>query len=327
MKSYDICYRNDGQAFYGFELLVVLGVTLAFSVLCCAASAQESPSALAGPKVEVATTRMSLVKLDFDGRLKILDERPERAALDLLTLTEAEREATRRILQQRAIDVSDLLSQHQALFLKIQTSRQGMAGGGTRSEKPESELSAYMREFRPLADHLLNPPLLDVLSGVLTKENSKKFSQLVHEYNTAVLTERNSTPREGSDSGARMAGESGQQDSSKTDSRSREKGVDESRGSLSPMQLNRMEMNALLREMAKSLSSMVQERREKTEELIKTLDLTPEQEAKIRKIIRGQGERGGLNPTREDQREMWRLILVELTADQRVKAQAYRNRK
>ena len=82
----------------------------------------------------------------------------------------------------------------------------------------------------------------------------------------------------------------------------------------------RMEMNLLLREMGRSLQSLVQERKAKTEEIIKALDPTPDQEAKIRTIIRQVGEKSGLSPKVEARGELMRQILQVLTPEQRIKA-------
>lgn len=84
----------------------------------------------------------------------------------------------------------------------------------------------------------------------------------------------------------------------------------------------RMEINLVLREMARSLSSLVQERAQRTEELLKSVEATPEQEGKIREIVRSVGR--GPEISESQRGEMMRQILQVLTPAQREKFMASR---
>src|SRR6201999_770796 len=80
----------------------------------------------------------------------------------------------------------------------------------------------------------------------------------------------------------------------------------------------RMEVNLTLREVAKSLQSVVKERRERFDELIRITDATPEQQAKLQTIVR-EKPASGMRPTAEDRETRERKIMEVLTPEQRTK--------
>jgi hypothetical protein len=79
-----------------------------------------------------------------------------------------------------------------------------------------------------------------------------------------------------------------------------------------------MEVNLLLREMGRSLQSTIKERRERFEELLRIVDATPEQQAKLQAIVQ-EKPKNGLRPTAEEREERERKIMEVLTPDQRRK--------
>lgn len=90
----------------------------------------------------------------------------------------------------------------------------------------------------------------------------------------------------------------------------------------------RVELNLLLREMGRSLKGIVDERKEHMDHFLKSIEATPEQEAKIRAITREAAEankknggNGGIGePTQEEKLATFRKILDVLTPEQRKKA-------
>lgn len=256
------------------------------------------PDPMSGPKVEpgggeAAKAPASLVKRDFDGKLERLDRRPEAAALDLLGLTAEERAGADKLLAARAGKVSELLTEHYALFLSLQGARQGGAAA--------EELRPKMREFREAAGGLVDPPLAQQVAATLPEAKRAEFSRLVGEYIRAMSEE---------DAATRRGGEPAMEGDRPAARRPERAGA-------APM---RMELNLLLREVGRTLSAMVTERRERMDELLKAVGASDEQGEKIRRLAReAAAEGGGMNQTEAQRAELARKILDVLTPEQRRK--------
>ena len=235
---------------------------------------------LSGPKVVEHTRPATLVKREMGGSLVPLDTRPEQAAIDLLGLSESERAAADKVLQERFAQVSKALSEHYDLFLKIATARKG---GASREEQ-----APLLREFAAAERSLLDPPLADRVADMLPKAKVAQFRALVREYSDALMKEEASK-------------------------RGNEQPVGERRAAM------RAEIGLTLREMGRALKATVDDRRERTDELIQKLDVTPEQEARIRAIIREVAGKDAIKGElkEEKRREMMRKIFAELTPEQR----------
>ncbi len=271
-----------------------------------AASAQTAPEPapasdpLRGPAVEPAgaagsagsgtstpAARKTLVKRDFNGTMEVLDTRPEVAALELLTLSPEEAGATKALLERRAAIISRFLADHRDLFLSLQGARQS---GAMRESNKETREKIW--EFRKLADPLLRPALMEQIAPLLTDENKARFRTMVAEYTTALAAQE-ASQREGPAQRTRARDQDPQ--------RVRE----------------RAETGLLLREIARTLRSVVESRREKTESFIALIQPdSPEQEARIREAIRRIGEAQGTSPTHEQQRQMMAEIQSLLTPEQ-----------
>jgi hypothetical protein len=264
-----------------------IGATLAAVSLLAAevARAQDAPpaDALRGPTVKEATRPATLVHREMGGALVRLETRPEEAALGLLDLTKDQRAAADKVLAERYAAVSKQLSEHYDLFLKIVAARQG----GAQRE----ELAPMLREFRAAAAPLFEKPLEASIAAALPEDKATVFRSLVDEYEKALAAE---------DESRRPQGGAGAAPNER-------------------MTRARQEISLTLREMGRVLRSIVQERRERADELIQKLGATPEQEEKIRSIIRETaGKNGVVKELKEDQRrELMQKILAELTPEQR----------
>jgi hypothetical protein len=186
------------------------------------------------------------------------------------------------VLAERYAAVSKQLSEHYELFLKIVAARQGGAG--------RDELVPMLREFRTAAAPLFEKPLEASVAAALPEDKATAFRSLVDEYKKALAEEDESRRPQGA----------GPAPSER-------------------LTLPRQEISLTLREMARVLRSLVQERRERADELIQKLGATPEQEEKIRSIIRETaGKNGVAGELKEEQRrELMQKILAELTSEQR----------
>ncbi|MGH7133602.1 MAG: hypothetical protein ACREJO_16855 [Phycisphaerales bacterium] len=253
------------------------------------------PDLLGGPRVVDKPAKTSLVERDGGGKLVRLEVRPEQAALDLLGLTRAEREPADKVLAERMVKVSQLLKDNQALFAKIQTARQGGA-------KPQ-EIAPLMREFRPIALPLIEKPLGEQVAATLPEAKRADFQRLVTEYVQAAMAEeaanRAAAGGDGAMPGARPSG-------------------------APPVPQQRVEMNLLLREMGGVLRTIVKERREQTEELVRAIDATPGQQAQIQAITRDTKYGEGFERTPQQMGDIKRRIDAVLTPEQRQKLEEYR---
>ncbi|MCX5689343.1 MAG: hypothetical protein NTV94_06070 [Planctomycetota bacterium] len=247
-------------------------------------------SALGGPKVSQTSRAPTLVERDATGKVTRLTQRPEEAAIGLLGLTQEAKAPIEAFFIKRAAAVSRLLADNTPLFLKLQAARQG---GASRDE-----LAPLMEEFETVAADLLESPLSDSVRSLLPASAREPFTKFVDEYNAAVLAEE-------------LASRTGR--------------VVEGPRAMGPVASTRLEANMLLREMGRSLGTLVNERRERTAALIKAVDATPEQAEKIEKIFRSQTQ-GAQARTPETRGMIMRQILDLLTPDQRIKAREYLQR-
>jgi Spy/CpxP family protein refolding chaperone len=283
--------------------------------------ATQSPSdnPLAGPAVESVTT-LTLVKRDFEGKLERIEARPEAAAAELLTLTPDQRAMVNEVLERRSADVVKLTEENYELFLKLQGARQG----GDRKE-----MTTLMRDFRGVAEPLLKPSLFHQVRDVLPPEQRAEFARLVDEYLEALAAEPDPMgmgmqrgQRRGS-TDAKRNGDASPDPMSDADTRMGDgpkEGARSGAASGAPsgaLARRRVEMNLLIREMARGFGEMVEERREHTDELLKAIGATEEQEARIRAIIRENGETAALKPSEEQKSERFRKIMNELRPEQR----------
>jgi Spy/CpxP family protein refolding chaperone len=262
---------------------------------------------LAGPKVDKQSDQKTIIERSFDGNLVRLDTRPEQAAAALLTLTDDQRAAVNKLFEERSKEVSRVLYDNFDAFLAVQASRQ--AGGRRPDNKERDDVAMKTRQLRKAGIALVEPPLVEQVAKVLPDEQIPEFRRLVEEYMVAL--EEQAIRDNGRGQGAFLR-----------------PGNPTAEGpGRGPAVRERSEMNLYLRELARSLGALVQERREQTEALIKAVDATPEQAEEIQKIIRAAGEKSGGNPGRrptpEQRAETFRKIMDVLTPEQRQKAREH----
>lgn len=265
-----------------------------------------SESPLAGPRVDKTPTGKTLVERNFDGSLVRLDERPERAAVGLLTLSSEQKEPIGRLFEERGAAVSKLLYDHFETFLAVQAARQGGAFRPGGDSKEREQLASKMRELHDAAAEagLVRPALVEQVAKILPEDQAPEFRRLVSEYVTALEAQ---AQRE-------MGGTQG------AFTRPGSPTPDGARRGYGPG-AERTEMNLFLREMARTLGGLVQERKERTEALFKAVDATPEQRTAIEKMLRDGAEKSrGRQPTPEQRAENFRKIMELLTPEQRGKA-------
>ncbi|HYD00064.1 MAG TPA: hypothetical protein VEB22_02460 [Phycisphaerales bacterium] len=280
--------------------------------------AEPAPEAvLGGPKLTVKPTRPTLVARGADGTLIRLEERPEAAAIPLLKLDGEAKKAAEKVLAAHEAEVARCLSEHHGLFLQIQSGRQG---GDQRAAVP------LIRELRQKAPQLWEPPLLDRLAKALPVEKAVLLRTVVNEYLTEFSREGGpNEPSRGPLTETRRGGAGAEPMSDGSMMGEGMMTCDQPGATPVPApaplddpQVRRRVDNALvIRELARSLKTLTAMRKDQTERLLAGLDLTPEQDANVRAMIRETGAKSkGGYPSREDHQALIEGVRKLLTPEQ-----------
>jgi hypothetical protein len=259
--------------------LAAAAVTLTIAI---PALAQNQPTSaqppLRGPEVAERSARGSLVERDFSGKLKRLEMPPEEAALGLLRLDEATKAKTDAILAARAEILDRIVTENIDLVVRFAGARQA----GDRAEQLKL-LEEFSKKLEPLS---ARGKLIDELKGVLPRDKASRLDTLVNDYRRAAADDDVAE--------ARTRGE----------------------------QLSRLQAN--LRENLASLGSDVKRSYERTvaakaadfEQVLAQLSLRPEQESKIRGMVRDFVQETKGKPTPEQRRGLFMRIMALLDPDQ-----------
>lgn len=276
-----------------------------------ATTAPEAPI-LAGPDAgPTESASKTLVERDFGGGLVRLEVRPERAAVDLLSLTAEQRKTVDAFFDARGEAVASLLFEHLDLFLELQSARQSGTIGPGADRIAQRETAPKLRELRSVAAPLIEPPLADQVAVLLPGDQTTMFRRLVSEYTAALAAEANRD--------AGMTEDRPKPDSTPTTTRRRPAGAEngEPRAGMGSEFERRYEFSQLLREMARSLSAVVDARREQTAELLATVQATPEQAERIQRILRESSDTPGKPANAEQRAATARRIMDVLSPEQR----------
>lgn len=287
--------------------LVLLVPAISFGQQATSDTAADA-ALMEGPKVDARNAPKTLVARSFDGKLTVIEDRPEFAAVALLEIDESLLAAYTTLREDRAIAVNSLLRDEYELFLNLQGLRQSSAD--------PAKMRPLMFQFREAAGGLVDPPLKEQVAAVLPEEQRAEYLAIVQEYLEALRTDypagrearadKDVTPAESAEMNAAADGEK----------RKNRREVP------AAFREQRAEVVLLLREVAQSLGALVQASRERGDELMKAIEATPEQDAAIRVILQ---EKAGLGqkPTKANRAELFQAIAAELTTEQRRKLVQY----
>lgn len=258
-----------------------------------AARTSDDPSPLAGPKVNEqpgekspaapmdAMTPRTLVERDFEGKLRRLEVSPALAALELLSLSDEERQATQRILDERNMLMDELVQDHLKEITQLAGAFQsGDRAAGMKLLKPLIEDSAELRA---------RGKLVDELAGALTEANAKELQRLTLEYTRALVNER-------------MKDGNPQQPGKK----------------LSRLEAGGYEYIAGLgQEIKRSYERVFALQAKDFDDLLAKLSLTPEQDSKIRALVTDLVQKTYGKSTQAQQTKVFLDAYAVLDADQR----------
>lgn len=271
-----------------------LGILIVVGVVCVSAWADEpaGDAALKGPSVSASPkSEPTLIERDFEGRLRTLETDPVSAALPLLGLDAVSMEACHQILNERRA-ILDRVVQNNLLLL-VQTQQARQSGDKDEVRRLTRELIGKAGELRARGR------VLDEIKGVIPTEAFTKLDGLVRGYMSAAAKERNERGGDMSADGDAGAGAGGGAKA----------------GAM------RAEFAAMIgQEIRRSYERVVGQRVAEFEKLLKDLDVTPEQESKIRKIAADTFQRSeGKKPTRAQRAKVFLAVYKELDGMQRTR--------
>jgi hypothetical protein len=283
---------------------------------------------LAGPSVggDDAAGGATIVVRDFSGKIKRPDMRPEVAALQVLSLSPAEREATGQVLAQRAAMLDTLVRENIDLLLRAQTARES----DDRAEK-QAVLKETTRVFAPLGE---GGTLEVKLAAALEPANATKFRAVLREYWRARAREaapqRDDKPPPKKPAAQRQRGDEPMRDSAENPMRdAAPESMRDATGDADDLEapLTKRQRQALVRIAAETLGQEVRRSYEglaadgaaRLESVIETLALTDEQQTKVRAIVTEFAQESKLNPTRMQRLRLFLRVSKELTPEQRRK--------
>lgn len=275
-----------GRSLTVATLVLCVGLPLAPARAEPAGQPQTDPApALAGPRLAQAEQPASLVERDFEGKVKRLDEPADEAAARLLDLSPADRAAVGKIIAQRQAIVDRVVVEHFSTLLKLYN-----------ATDPEDRRSLFREFMTHMTELRERGRLADELAAILPPEQVQRHRDLVAEYFRAVAQEAGGEGMRGPDAGdgprARPGAGGG----------------------------------ALREEMLKQIGIAVRRSYERTfgqrqkdfEDLIARLNLTPEQDAVVRKLAVDSAQKQALEGRDErEQRRVFFRIMQELTPEQR----------
>lgn len=304
-------------------LLRVITAVGVLAALAGTARADDDADALAGPKTTVAApARLTIVKRDFQGRLEQLEERPEVAAVRLLTLDDPTRAKVDALLSERAAVVASLATEHYSEIFKLQSELQVQSAGGAMSRDARRARREILLQLREIAKPLLTPPLVETLASALPESQATQLRDMVKEYrDAAIASESNArgagTQQPATDNAVDSAADAMMKDDPAAPAASRKPPAgarlrEQIEGQIYDLRLAGREVN-------RAFQTFIADKQEQGERFLTLIDATPEQRAKIDKILREKGEAALINPTPAQRQENFQRILAELTPQQRRK--------
>ncbi|HZW11233.1 MAG TPA: hypothetical protein VFF69_15125 [Phycisphaerales bacterium] len=240
--------------------------------------AAQAQSSLAGPQVATEEAR-TLVVYEYGGGLQDLGLPPPEAALELLALDERARERVAHVLAERAMLAERLIIDNFELFSQ-----------GETVEASESKLGKalfFVQVLRVLEPLIERGPLEDEIRAQLPADQAAAFDRLLDEYWEAVGKARVEEARaKGEKIGLRRA-------------------VREAR------------RDQLGKEIELAAARAIESERFAVDYLTRGLDLTPEQQARIDRLVRDFGARTMGAPDEKAKEGLFAAVLAFLDERQR----------
>jgi hypothetical protein len=250
-------------------------------ILLAAATLAQPVSPLAGPPVARDPGHRSLVKYDFNSRLRRPETSPEHAAVLLLDLPAAERAKADEILARRAALIDGFVAGN--LFLLQELDTAGKAGGKL------DQFVLLLRTLEKIRPVLEAGPLRDQVASVLPAPEAAKFRAMVNEYWSAAIREGLRDSRAAGKKEARWLIDLGER------------------------------FKHLAEEIGRSYERQAASGTLFIDSFMADLNLTPEQARTINGLKFDMLERTGMHPGEKDQQQLVVGALAYLNVEQRTK--------
>lgn len=244
-----------------------------------APAAPKAPAApdadpLAGPRIADRTAdALSIIKRDDAGRITLLDVAPAEAAVRAIKLDDVTRAKVDRVLRDHAVVIDRFVADNLSLLVEAAQSR------AANREHLTKALDQLRQQAGPLRDRGM---LGQQLNKVLAPDQQQQVRQLVADYWKALNDERES------------------------EAKARNQPLD--RGALT----RELVTSVLGGEVRRSYDRVVGQQARDFDALLKHLNLTPEQEGKVRQIVGDsfQQSEGKVSPAERARlfAEVWKLL-------------------
>lgn len=281
MKRYK--FGSAGEAGLVRAGLVLLLVSAAGASALAQADSPAAPSPLigplTGPSVDATKAKRSLVERDYEGKVRRLEIPAEEAAIGLLGLSEMDRAKADEVIRERAATLDKVVIENVDLLLEMQTAR--ASGDMAKVRDVIQRFTAKLEGLRSRGKPV------DEIASALPEANREEYRRLVKEYHRAVYDE---LAQEAKSRGERW--------------RPREI-------------IARQVAQAVGAEVKRSYERQIGSRTQEFEQVLARLDLSPEQEAEIRRMVNQWAQEVKLNPTPTQRREIVEKVLSKLTPTQR----------
>ncbi|MGQ0627446.1 MAG: hypothetical protein ACT4PL_05015 [Phycisphaerales bacterium] len=234
--------------------------------------------ALGGPKVVEKQKPLTLIERDMAGKIKRLEQQPAEAAVRLLKLTPEIRAKVDRLLADHASAMDQLVRDNLKTIVAL---------GGARAAGQVDDARNHLRELMAAAGPLKDRGRLQSqLTTVLSETDRSEVRRLTNEYFTAVVKEK--TDEAGGESRVNMR------------------------------ELLFAEFAAFIGvEVSRAYERVVGQRTKDFDALLKTLNLSPEQEGKVRKVVGDSFTANYGKATPAEQARVFSEVYAILTPDQR----------
>lgn len=276
-------------------------VVLSCSVLCeCAAAprrddptptgspAQPSDAdALRGPSLEKHPERpqRSIVERDFNGRLKKLEDHPVLVALTKLDLTAEQKAAAEKVLGERAAAIDTIVRDNLRQLVELDGAKK--SGDTAAASKLQADLLEKAKPF------FKRGTMLAELMPVLPDDKFAELRKMVEEYSRVATQDRAADPMSGKDKPNAV-------------------------GNLLAQGFENFGAEAKA-----SFKRVVEAGGKDFDKLIQMLQLTPEQESKVRQKAGDLYQKTYGKPTKGQQFRLFLSIYAELDTEQRHRLAAY----
>lgn len=232
---------------------------------------QPAANPLGGPKIDAPTAAASLISTDFNGTVRRLETTPEEAAVSLLSLSGSAKERVDALFAKRGKAIEEFVTGNLDLLTKLDTA------GKTNNKRDQFMLG--LEAFQKLNSVWKDGTLFDQVKATLPDDKRAEFERLVTGYWNALVEECKNIPNEEGKKRGRFEIVAGER------------------------------LQAFVGEIGRAFERGVKSGRLIAEFVLKDLNLTDAQKARVREIIDSEAAEA---PLKEDDKRYEGLFLKVL---------------